>query len=898
MSLTPGQELTHYTITEKIGEGGMGEVWSARDTRLDREVAIKVLPPTLVNDKERLTRFEREARALAALNHPHIAQIFGVDQVDDLCFLVLEMVPGETLADRIAGGPLPVEEVLNLCRQLAEGLEAAHDAGIVHRDLKPANVRITPEGVVKILDFGLAKASNKDMESGETLPLESDSLTLTEEGKVLGTPTYMSPEQARGKRTDRRTDIWAFGCVMFELLAGQRTFGGETITDVLGAIVHKEPEWELLPPRTPTRVRELLRRCLSKDPRGRLRDIGDARVELEEILADPTATMAIAPVAGALPVHKGRLALLLLVAVLVTVGATLAVSSALQPDPTVRRFRIAAEDLELGMDSAFRISPDGTRVLYVASRSLWIRDLDKLEPRALRDTSDAAHPMWSPDGRSVGFSADGKLWRMPADGGPRAAITALPERMSAVGNAAWLADGTIVWSTGKEGDPLMHVSAGGGDPKTLLEVSEERGEQDFHHVAALPDSKGILIVVHRVGGTNADALAVLPAGATEPRGLLQLAGGDSITTLCYAPSGHVLYRRNGSNPGVWALPFSLDSLDATGEPFLAVPDGFLPTVSDDGTLMHSDRATGSGYQLVWVDRTGRVESVIGDPLQGQAFAPRLSPDRKRAAVTSMEDDAANLWVYDTERGSRRRILLQQEGFAYVAAWTPAGDQVLAARGDFPDMEMLLLAADGSGVSRSLAMGLAPNDLAPDGSATLVERVPDNDDIHVLPIDGLASVAAGTSQGATADGEVELMEFLSGPGDKERAMFSPDGRFVAYGSDESGDEEVYVTTYPGAQGKWLVFEEEGTTPVWSPLGDELFFLSEDDLWVAPISTEGGLSIGPAELLFDTERTGLQLRRGYDVSADGQRILAIQSTESGNDEATMVLVENWVAEFVER
>ena len=705
----------------------------------------------------------------------------------------------------------------------------------------------------------------------------------------------MSPEQARGKRIDRRTDIWAFGCVLYEVPHRAAPLSpARPSSDTAGrSILHKaSPTGTAVARRdTPTRVRELLQPLpLAKDAsQTRLRDIGDARVELEEILADPTATMGVTPTAEAPPIRNGRLALLLLLAVAASAAATWWGQQALQPASVVQRFRIVAPHLDYGSGVPFALSPDGSRVFYVADKHLWIRSLDALEPREVMGSEGASHACWSPDGRSLAFAAGGRLWRVPADGGPRAGVAALPERFHWVGATTWLDDGTIVWSTGRDGDPLLAVSAAGGDPKPLLEPSAERGEMDFHSPSALPGNAGVLFAVHRVDAANADTLAVLPTGSEEPRRLLTLEGDDSLHRLTWSSSGHILYSRDGSNPGIWALPYSLEDHVATGDAFLVVPDGHNPSASSDGSLIHGEAWQGGDFQLLWLDRRGRIESEIGEPMAALGWGLKMSPDASQAALSTRADDVGSLWVYDTGSGARTRVLQRSDGYASVSGWMPAGDQIVVATGDSSESEHLLIATDGSGARSSLdSFGGWAAAVTPDGKSALVSQSGSS-------MDGFSIVPVSADEKLDGVESEEEPVFLRGPGEKYAISFSPDGGFVAYSSTESDRSEIYLTRFPSGQGKWLAYEGEGSWPVWSPAGDEIFFLSEGRLLVVPVQTEGRLSIGSPEVLFDASDQGIDLSMGYGLSSDGQRILAIRPSEVDGGFSSMVLVQNWAAAF---
>jgi serine/threonine protein kinase len=600
VSLALVTKLGPYEILSPIGAGGMGEVYRAKDTRLDREVAIKVLPDALSRDPERLQRFQREAKVLASLNHPNIAAIYGFEEVDGKAFLVMELAEGETLAKRIKNGPLPIDDALAVGKQIAEALEAAHEKGIIHRDLKPENVKITPAGKVKVLDFGLAKAVAPADEQSRSRLLNSPTITVghspTVAGVILGTAAYMSPEQARGKPLDKRTDIWSFGVVLHETLTGQRVFAGETISDSIGAILHKEPDWATLPSEMPPTIQLLLRRCLTKEPSKRLRDIGDARIELENAIADPTSSslgLAHAVVAAeSVRGHRRTRGAFSTVAALVVVAAIAAVTGwSLRPDPEapVRKFSITPEDYEPSRGIA--MSPDGRKIVYVAANHLWVREIDRLEPRELPGTDNATQPVWSPDGSQIAYATENKLWQIPSRGGTPTTIGTLPSAMLSVGGLSWLRDGRIMIATGNTG--LHEVSARGGEIRTILDV-DPATEEDFHHAAALPGGRGVLFTIHRKGGGPDQIDLWTPTGR---KTLLEIEG-ERFDDPIYSPTGHILYARSTTTPGLWALPFSLSDLDVTGEPFLVASDAGRPSVSRDGTP-GLDRSEGRSDRHGW-----------------------------------------------------------------------------------------------------------------------------------------------------------------------------------------------------------------------------------------------------------------------------------------------------------
>ena len=650
-----GSRLGAYELTAPIGAGGMGEVWRARDTRLARDVALKFLPEALAQDPDRLARFRREAQLLAALNHPNIAAIHGLEEADGQPFLVLELVEGEDLAQRLKRGALPVEEALAVAKQIAEAVEEAHERGIVHRDLKPANVKLTPDGKVKVLDFGLAKAWTGEPTSGSSSSSNlSQSPTLahsgTEAGLILGTAAYMSPEQARGKVVDKRSDVWAFGSLLYEMLTARRLFDGETVSDVLAAVLTRPPEWAALPAATPRSVRRLLERCLERDPKLRLRDIGEARIALSAGAqaddAGAAATRVLRP-RWWLPAAAGFAAALVLFALL----------SRLRPPATpeapVRKLDLSIEAFEYSVTGRIpALSPDGRRVVYHASGRLWVRELAELEARELADTQGALYPCWSPDSRHVAYVQRGRLWTVPADGGPPSELGPMPKDLGGSGGTSWSDDGQIV-AAGSDTVGLLAIPAKGGEARELVPLDRAR-ETDFHEVSSLPGGRGFLFTVHRSEG--ADTIDLFTAGAR--RALLQLPG-ELLRSPVYSPTGHILYRRESTDPGIWAVAFSLDLLTVSGAPFPVAAGGAAPSIGQDGSLALV-RASDSPSQIVRVSRSGSIEPVAELPgpanvgIEGIA-ALGVSADGRRAVVGVRRGGYSELWVCELSRGSTSRL---------------------------------------------------------------------------------------------------------------------------------------------------------------------------------------------------------------------------------------------------
>ena len=887
-----GKTLSHYKILEKIGQGGMGEVYRAEDTNLSREVAIKVLPEQFTKDSQRLARFEREAKLLAQLNHPNIAAIYGFEHSDDTNFLVLELVEGETLAERVAKGPLPVEEALEVCRQIAEGVEAAHEKGVIHRDLKPANVKVTPEGKVKILDFGLAKA----FESETPVTDISQSPTLTEEmtraGVILGTAAYMSPEQARGEEVDKRADIFAFGCVLYELLTGKRTFGGKTVTDTLAKILEGEPKWAALPDTTPWRIQELLRRCLTKDANDRLPHIGNVRIEIKLALDEPTP---VSPVGAASAVHSPlwRRAIPWSIAVVIAVIAGVGFWSLRRPTPEpLKKFVItppATALLASFVNNQLAISPDGTRLVYEASSAggtkLYVRSLDELIATPIAGTERAqGNHFFSPDGESVAFfTTDRKLKKVSLMGGTPITLSDISTRVL---SGSWVED-TIVFSQGSGStSDLYQVSANGGEPEILAVPDAEKGERQYFSPEILPGGKAVLFTIF-LGGRNYQT-AVLSLETGERKVLL-----EGSRDARYAPTGHLVYELYGTGT-LMAVPFDLGRLEIAGD---SVPilqgvrqalNGWVDySFSSDGTLVYVPGGSGAGqFRLVWVDRQGAVEPMGAPPHNYRA--PRLSPDGGRVAVT-ITDTSTDIWVYNIVRQTLTRLTF--EGDNQQPQWTPDGKRVMwrSEREGVPG-NLFWKLADGTGAVERLTTSefrQNPGSWSPDGQFLAFYQQPSTGssptarDIWILPLEG----------------ERKPQSILQTQFNELAPVFSPDGRWLAYVSDESGRNEIYVRPFPKVEeGKWQISTDGGVELRWAGNGRELFYRNEsgDQMMAVNITTEPTFGPGTPRLLFE----GVYIRSQgasafYDVTPDGQRFVMVQAEGTVSPQINVVL--NWFEEL---
>jgi Tol biopolymer transport system component len=890
MPIEAGQQLLQYRLIEKIGEGGMGVVWKALDNHLDREVAVKILPDLFADDTERLVRFEREAKLLASLNHPNIAAVHGLDKDRGVHFLVMELVAGEDLAQRLERGPLAVEEALRIGLQVAEALEAAHEKGVIHRDLKPANVQLTPGGDAKVLDFGLAKAFDVAGSSADASMSPTLTSAGTMAGAILGTAAYMSPEQAHGRTVDAKADIWSFGCVLYELLSGKRAFSGESISDTLASVLKLDPDHDALPDDVPRRVRRLLVRCLTKSPRQRLQVIGEARIALKACIAGAPDELEAAAAAEVGPAGHGRTALWV-AGLVATAVVALTAGWLLRDEPELRLRKLPVRTpggTELNYNAApLAVSPYGRRIAFITESKLWIRDLERLEAIEIPGTEGAGAPFWSPDGSFVGFGQGSKILKVPATGGPPVMIATLEEPIERAAGFAWLSGDRIVFC---QGDKILEVSADGGDARTIHEADSET-MLHFHDLGPLPDGSGVLYMLHTK--TGRDTLAVLSGGAQKI--IFRAEGHESLQPV-YSTSGHILYERAGSSRGIWALPFSLEKLEVTGEPFLVAAEGSLPSVSWDGTLAYV-QGSSQRTELAWFDSTGTALGGFGELTWIWPF-PEISPDGSRVAVSAAADEKNwDVWIHDLKRGSWTRTTFA-EGEQGSIAWTHDGKHVVHLSGPGAGLYRLeIVPADASGEPRVL------------WDADECRPADDWESPHVSP-DGrwLAYTAGGETP---TKGDICLLElgvddakptpFLQTAAYELAPRFHPGGRHMAYQSDESGTEEVYITGFPEGRGKWQVSVGGGVWPRWSADGSRLYYRSRRDVMAVDVETEPAVRLGTPTRLFEGELTGQDIGEGrpdaFTVSGD-DRFLLVRRAQRGREAAAatgIVLVENWFAEF---
>jgi Tol biopolymer transport system component len=908
-----GHRLSEYELTAWIGAGGMGEVYRARDVKLGRDVAIKVLPARLADDIERVSRFRREAQILARLNHPHIASIYALEESDGVLGLVLEFVDGPTLAERIAYGALPLNETLTIASQIGAALETAHAKGIVHRDLKPANVKVSPDGVVKVLDFGLAKAVAANAHHVSQLA----TVDATHDGVVLGTAPYMSPEQARGLPVDTRTDIWAFGCVVYEALSGCKAFDGDTATDCLAAIVGKEPDWTKLPPSTPARVVDVLKECLTKNVKQRLAEIGDARRAFDEVRTqDGRRHEPVTRPATGTGVRRSPLVYVALFASIAAAGFV--------GFRAVRGLPITPERVDVALDNGEYIAPthsselalsnDGALIAYASTRRMvsmpsmsssditdnsvqagdmgamssmgmveqvYVRTVGQPSARAIGGALGSA-PFFSPDGKWLGFwhTPSGTLRKVALTGGAPVKIC---DAVSGIAGATWGPNDSIVFAW----FDLFRVPAAGGSPGVLLKVDEQRGERFFRHPSFLPSGKAILFTIGMADNYSYDDAEIGVVSLETGQKKILVQGGTSPR---YSSSGHLIYAREGK---LVAVPFDVNSLEITGQPFPVADGVFMSAntgmaayaISGNGHLVYAagpeERAT---RVAVWVDKNGQRSPL---PLPPRSYLhPRLSPDGHELAI-EVEGAAHDIFIYDLARGALSKMSF--DGASHWPSWTPDGKRLTYRSWKTGTMTMWWMPADKSGPSERLTdIGSmqSPESWSPDGKVLAFTQMDDpqsGSDIYVLPMNS-----------DRTPHELVRTKFSEGS-----PKFSPDGQWLAYSSNESGVPEVYVTAYPRPGPTIQLSTRGGTDPLWRGDGRELYYRNGDRM-MAVTFDGGSLTVSKPRLLWTGNflaGTGSSCgmtgptAANYDVTPDGERFLMIEDTAPAAECALLRIVLNW-------
>jgi len=911
----PGTSLAgRYEIIKELGKGGMGEVYLAEDTNLKHQVAIKVLPQEFALDKERLARFEREARVLASLNHPNIATIHGLEKADGQQLLVMELVEGETLTERIQKGSLSLEETLDVCGKLAEGLESAHEKGIIHRDLKPGNIKITPDGVIKILDFGLAKVHQEEPDAIDLSKSPTLTDRMTRPGVILGTAAYMSPEQARSRPIDKRTDIWAFGCVLYECLTGQMAFPGETFSDTLAHILKGEPDWSKLPLNTPPSIKALLRRCLQKDPRSRLRDIGDARIEIDES-SSPSFEEVVAIKRSPWGWIFGVGTLLFIVGFLLrpliwkpseALRSTGPVASIIKLQPG---YRLDGDRSPLEYDwptlTAVVISGDGRFVVYCAvddaaadaKPCLFMRRIDELEAVPIPGTEGGIAPFLSADDRWVGFWADGKLKKVPVKGGIAQDICE-----ASMYGACWGVSGRIVFSDDINLG-LSTIAASGGAPEVLTIPDKAQGEGEHLLPSYLPNDRGILFTVIRSGmGAVVDLnprVALFDIRTGERKFLI-----DNASDAQYIPTGHIIFLRTGE---LWAIPFSLQNLETTGP---AVPirsnivQALIPTsrnttagqysISDSGHLIFAPGGVPPPWvnSLAWVDSQGN--DVPACTQLDQHYIPRLSPDGTKIAYQTLYL-REHIWIWDIQR--EMSYPLVSEGACGFPVWTQDGKKIIY-RKILPDRQsgIFSISADGIDSTEELIFSVPsgytyyPTSVSPEGKRLALSAYENGQSRDIYIYDFASQSCA---------------PFRITPYDECYPSFSPDGRWIIYSSDQEGRYDVYISPADGSGGSIMVSIDGGQEPVWARNGRRLFYRSYaasfaakfTQMWTVDVKPGTEFSPGKPRLLFQTHKFGVSASVPcWDISLDDKMFLMVRREDRPPKPLTeLVFIQNWFEEL---
>jgi len=897
--MTPGTKLGPYEILSAIGAGGMGEVYRARDPKLGRDVAVKVLPEAFARDAERMARFQREAKVLASLSHPNIATIYGLEDSGSTRALVMELVEGPTLADRIKAGAISADESVRIARQIADALEYAHERGIIHRDLKPANVKVTNDDTVKVLDFGLAKALEGDPLSLDISTSPTISRMATQQGVLLGTAAYMSPEQAKAKSVDRRADIWAFGCVLYEMLTSKVAFPGDSVTDTLAGVIRAEPDWSQLPSVTPMRVRVLLQRCLQKDPKERLQAIGDARIVLNEVLSGAPDLALVGRTEAAVPLWRRALPWTVAALLFVTLAPVAFVHFREKPPAAVEpmRFEIPLPDkVALVQSGTFALSPDGRRLSFAAVGSdgvprVWIRSLYSVEAHPLPGSETIAvvpPPFWSPDSHFIAFDAGGKLKKMDVSGG---AAETLCELQGVAVGGSWNRDGVVIF--GRTTGGIMRVSANGGTPSPLTTLDSSRGETQHYLPSFLPDGRHFIYLRMSSKPENSGIyIGSLDAKSEEQdkRRLLATNFGAIYAPSSDPSSGQLLFVRDGT---LMAQSFDARRLELSGEPATVaeqlasyIASGHF-SISTNGILVYRTSSGGGESQLTWFDRQGKVLGAAGERAAYLQLA--LSPDGKRAVVRRVDVQSSppkyDLWLVDFSGGTTTRFTFGSASAEYPI-WSSDGSRIIFASNPNGVYDIYQKAASGAGDEQLLLKSSEtkiPSSVSRDGRLLLYFA---NDpktkyDLWVLPLTG----------------DKKPFPFLRTQYSEVDGRFSPDGHWVAYASDESGHYEIYVRKFspePTAEGsdtggKWQVSYSGGQEPRWSVDGKELYYLTRDwRVMAVEVGTNPIFKAGTPKLLF--QAPSQPDNTAGDYSIDGKRFLFLAPAEQ-TAQAPFTVVLNW-------
>ena len=887
MALAAGTRLGPYEILAAIGSGGMGEVYRARDTKLGRDVALKILPDSFVDDPDRVARFRHEAQVLASLNHPHIAAIYGLEEASPstssgqaaVQFLVLELVEGDTLAERLQRGALPVEDTLRFALQIAEALESAHESGIIHRDLKPANIKVTPDGRVKVLDFGLAKTLTGDATVPDLTHSPTVTMGATREGMLLGTAAYMSPEQVQGSPADRRADIWSFGAVLYEMLTGKRAFQGKSLSDTLASVLKDEPAWRALPTQTPATVRKLLRHCLRKDRKQRLQAIGDARIAVEEVLADalPGASQgedASAPSAGSRLSILSWAAAAGLLAIVAAIGWWTAWRSTRPADHPLLRLSVdLGPDAMTGINLTAAISPDGTRLAFPArgpdgKTHLATRLLDQPQATLLSGTEGAADPFFKPDGQWIGFFAGGKMKKVSVRG---SAVITLCDAPDARG-AAWGEDDNIIATLhSTAGIGLSRVPTAGGPPQAVTNPAE-KGEATHRWPQILPGGQAVLFMGNKTASTYDDSNIEVLSLKTGTVKVVQRGGYFGRYLATSNGSGYLVYIHERT---LFGVPFDLDRLEVRGTPVPLLEDvagnsgtaGGQLDFSHNGTFVYLSGKSSTGtWTIAWLDSTGKTQPLLAAP--GMYLDPRFSPDGKRLAFSNNTD----IEIYDWGRQARTRLTFTAQAVNLGPVWTPDGKRIVFESQGTSKFSLQWIRADG-GEAQSLLESksrLMPYSFSPDGKrlAFSEQNAETWMDLWTLPLDT-------SDPEQPKPGKPEL--FLRTPFAEQEPAFSPDGRWIAYTSTESGRLEVYVRPFPAGgpagSGRSMISTGGGRLPIWSRNGRELFYEGLDNRIMAVAYTAKGDSFaaGKPGPWSNTQFADIDAPWNLDLAPDGKRFV---------------------------
>jgi serine/threonine-protein kinase len=879
------KSLIHYEITAEIGKGGMGEVYQAKDTKLGRDVAIKVLPEEFAMDHDRVARFQREAKLLASLNHPNIAAIYGLEESEGTHFLVMELIEGDTLKDRIKSGPIPVEEALKLALQMAEALEAAHENGVIHRDLKPANIKVTPDGKIKILDFGLAKVFAGDPENMSPADSPTLSAAATQQGVILGTAAYMSPEQAKGKSVEKRADIWSFGVVLFEMLTGNSLFSGEDVSSTLARVLERQPDFSTLPQKLHPRIQLMLERCLKKDPKDRYSGISDARVDIQSVLADPSG-LFVQPSLIEKPKKKFRVGipwvLGAIVLALMIGGVTIWYVKPSESRQVIRLDHDLPSGQQLyrpGDAPALAVSRDGRQFVYSTPEGLYLRSVDELNAKLIAGTEgNPLMPLFSPDGKWIGYSAGSQLKKISVNGGTPVTLC----ETGSFSGASWHVDNTIVYA--QMSGEIMRVSGDGGTPESIIK------------------RPGIVAFPQLLQGGKA---VIYTDFTTPPFRIMvhSLESGESKelfpgTYAMYVPTGHLVYSL--ANNDIFAVPFDPNKLEVTGGPVPLEEDVLDFIVSNSGTLAYvSGTSTStSSRRLVWVDREGKEEQIDAEP-HIYSF-PNLSPNGNQVALRIEDPGNQNqeIFIWDEVREILNKRTFDKSTMKYVPIWTPDGERIVyySNHENSTNGGIYWRPANGTGEAEKLASNpdrrLIPYSFSNDGKILVMHEfvTSTNLDISKLSMED--------------DGERKLLlqtEFI-----ESQPKISPDNQYIAYVCDESNQNEIYVSPFLDMKkGKWQISQGGGTSPLWSPDGKELFYLSLDNSVMAvDVETKPIFDYGTPKILFQSKYVGFSFGGGtpWDIHPDGKRFLMMKATAAtdaaGGQQPKINIVLNWFEELKQR